>query len=83
MSIEPKEYQLHWASDVYTRPTYFNDTELKIAYYILSGHELDDESLDDWAASVYNETMDRERTSTDVAIAHDILRARFNRNIDK
>ena len=44
---------------------------------------LDDESLDDWAASVYNETMDRERTSTDVAIAHDILRARFNRNIDK
>lgn len=83
MSIQYEEYHMSWASDVYTRPSDFNDIELKLAYYILSGHSFDDESLDEWAASVYNETMGRTRTPEDVAIAHDILRARFNRHIDK
>lgn len=83
MSVTYPDVHIHWASDVYTRPTDFTDIELKIAYYILSGSSLEDEGVDEWAATVYNETMGRERTTADVEIAHFILRARFNRYTDK
>ena len=51
-------------------------TEIKIAYYILSGLPFEGQSLDKWAASVYNDTMCRSRTDLDVAVAYDILKER-------
>jgi len=68
------EIQSEWARDVFNAPKLHTDTEIEIAYIILSGQPFEGEALDKWAASVYNDDMGRERTTLDVAVAYDILK---------
>jgi len=70
------ETQAAWARDVFNAPKLHTDTEIEIAYLILSGQPFEGEQLDIWAATVYNDTMGRERTTLDVAVAYDILKER-------
>ena len=70
------EIQSEWANNVYSSPLSYTDIEIEIAYYILSGQPFEGERLDIWAATVYNDTMGRERTTLDIAVAYDIFKER-------
>jgi hypothetical protein len=70
------ELQSEWATEIYTNTHLYTDTEIKIAYFILSGEPFDGDELDRWAVAVYNDSLCRSRTDLDVAVAYDILKER-------
>jgi hypothetical protein len=65
------ETQALWAKEVYANTDRYSDTEIGIAYHILSGQTFDKTAVE-WAKGVYSEP--NSHTDLDIAVAYDILR---------